>query len=119
MKEDEHHITFIKWMKEFHPHLIIFHIPNGGSRHKIEAVRLKAMGVKPGVADLYVMNYHLFIEMKTEKGKLSSVQTEFKNDCERTHHSYFTAYGFKDAVLKFNFFNQQMLQGMLNRVNNA
>ena len=29
------------------------HIPNGGKRGKAEAARLKAMGVKPGVSDIF------------------------------------------------------------------
>lgn len=51
----------------------VFHIPNGGSRNKIEAARLKMQGVRPGVPDLFVPvargKYHgLFIEMKRKKG---------------------------------------------------
>lgn len=36
------------WLKWMH------HIPNGGSRNKIEAVRLKAQGVKRGVPDIFL-----------------------------------------------------------------
>lgn len=51
----------------------LFHIPNGGSRHLLEAVKLKAMGVKPGVPDLMLpvprARYHgLYIEMKRSRG---------------------------------------------------
>jgi hypothetical protein len=31
------------------PGLVYFHVPNGGSRGKIEAAKFKAMGVRPGV----------------------------------------------------------------------
>lgn len=48
---------------------LLFHIPNGGKRTKIEASRLKAMGVLPGVPDLFLAlplgGYHgMFIEIK-------------------------------------------------------
>lgn len=61
---------------------LIFHVPNGGSRHPLEAVNLKRQGVKSGVADVFVdipsHNAHgLRIEMKSQKGKLQPSQVEF------------------------------------------
>ena len=62
-------MAFLRW-----PELeLAFHIPNGGSRNKIEAARLKAQGVKAGVPDIFVSvprcGYHgLYIEMKRQKG---------------------------------------------------
>lgn len=49
------------------------HIPNGGSRNKIEAAKLKAQGVKPGVPDICLPvpngEYHgLYIELKRRDG---------------------------------------------------
>lgn len=60
---------------------LLFHIPNGGSRGKVEAARFKAEGVKAGVPDLFLPvargPYHgLFIEMKRRKGgRVSDEQT--------------------------------------------
>lgn len=34
---------------------IVFHVPNGGSRHRVEAARLKADGVVAGTPDLHVV----------------------------------------------------------------
>lgn len=61
---------------------LIFHVPNGGSRHKLEAINLKRQGVKAGVADVFVDipsrgSHGLRIEMKSAKGKLSPAQVEF------------------------------------------
>ena len=58
---------------------LLYHIPNGGKRGKLEACRLKAQGVKPGVPDLHLpvarAGYHgLWIEMKTATGRLSEDQ---------------------------------------------
>lgn len=61
---------------------LLFAVPNGGHRHISEAKRLKAEGVRPGVADLMLSipgknNHGLYIEMKTSKGKMSDEQKEF------------------------------------------
>lgn len=64
-----------------HPVLreLLFHIPNGGYRHPIEAKKLKLMGVKKGVSDLFLPSPNkeypgLWLELKTEKGTLSPEQ---------------------------------------------
>ena len=60
----------------------IFAVPNGGSRHKIEAINLKREGVTAGVLDL-VVAYPvgefggLFIEMKADAGKLTKEQKDW------------------------------------------
>lgn len=61
---------------------LIFHVPNGGSRHKLEAINLKRQGVKAGVSDVFVdipsgSAHGLRIEMKSAKGKVSPAQEEF------------------------------------------
>lgn len=65
--------------------LFYYHIPNGGSRHIAEAVKFKAIGVRPGVCDYFVMRasgcYHgLYIEFKSDKSKKpSEAQINFMN----------------------------------------
>ena len=62
-------MAYLRW-----PELdLAFHIPNGGSRNRIEAARLKAQGVKAGVPDIFISvprcGYHgLYIEMKRQVG---------------------------------------------------
>lgn len=58
---------------------LMFHVPNGGSRHPVEAANLKAQGVKAGVPDICIPvprgAFHgLFIEMKYGKNKLTADQ---------------------------------------------
>lgn len=61
----------------------VFHIPNGGWRHKHTAYQLKRQGVKPGVPDLFVPiaaggKHGLFVEMKAEGGgRTSQAQREW------------------------------------------
>lgn len=72
-------MAVLKW-----PELrLMYHVPNGGSRNSIEAVNLKAQGVKPGVPDVFLpvarKGFHgLYIEMKRRRGGiLSKYQKEY------------------------------------------
>lgn len=58
---------------------LLYHVPNGGKRGKLEACRLKAQGVRAGVPDLHLPIARggyigLWIEMKTATGRLSEDQ---------------------------------------------
>ncbi len=80
--EHKEQSNVIRWFRLQYPKLTMFAIPNGGLRHIRTAARLKDEGVMAGVADLFLMKpsglYHgLFIEMKSEKGKLTDNQTLF------------------------------------------
>ena len=71
--------------KEKYPELeMMFHIPNGGTRNKIEAGHLKAQGVKAGVPDICLPvprgRFHgLWIEMKLGNNKPSDHQERWMN----------------------------------------
>lgn len=76
----------------------LFAIPNGGSRHKIEAKRLKLEGVRAGVPDLMLAvprdgKSGLFIEMKRAKKSLSKV-----SDAQKDWHKRLTFAGYAVAV---------------------
>lgn len=52
---------------------LLYHIPNGGSRHRLEAIHLKQQGVRAGVPDLCLPVardgcHGLYVEMKRIKG---------------------------------------------------
>ena len=76
-------IMWAKYSEAAHPDLKwLFHIPNGGSRNKIEAANLKKQGVKSGVPDLCLpvarYPFHgLYIEMKAGKNVPSANQKEW------------------------------------------
>jgi len=58
---------------------LFYSVPNGGKRSKIEAARLKKMGLRAGVPDLaFVLpgGRAGFIELKAGKGRLSKAQDE-------------------------------------------
>lgn len=74
---------WIEWARHLAPELdLFFHVPNGGSRNKVEAGRLKAQGVRAGVPDLCLPvargGFHgLFIELKVDGGRPSAAQKEW------------------------------------------
>lgn len=56
---------------------VVWHIPNGGSRHTQEAGNLKRDGVMAGVPDLWVLardGRSWWLEVKRPGGKLSDAQ---------------------------------------------
>lgn len=64
----------VKWFKLQYPHELINHQPNGGKRNEIEAAKFKEMGTVPGWPDLFIPCIGLFVELKSEKGRLSKNQ---------------------------------------------
>lgn len=83
---------------------MLFHIPNGGSRNKIEAHNLKLQGVKPGVPDLMLPvprgGYHgLFIELKrTKGGRASEEQRAWIRSLKRLGYEAVICRGWEEAA---------------------
>lgn len=80
-KESRVQMSCVKWFRYQYPGVIIASFPNGGYRTAITASIMKAEGQLAGMPDLFVPvakhGYHgLFIEMKSDKGKMSSNQIE-------------------------------------------
>lgn len=85
--EDSEQIALMQWARlqsgKIPELALLFHIPNGGKRDAREAARFKAMGVKPGVPDMFLpvpcgIYCGLWIELKRrDGGKLSKNQAEF------------------------------------------
>lgn len=67
-----------------HKDAIWFAVPNGEHRSKATGGRLKAMGVKAGVADLCFLvkrGYAAFMELKVNGGRQSAAQLVFEQRC--------------------------------------
>lgn len=81
------------WLWNAHPETrkLLFSVPNGGSRNPIEAKRLKAEGLIPGVSDLIFLwkGNSYFIEMKTDKGHQQRNQVEWQRIVEAQGFRYF------------------------------
>jgi hypothetical protein len=97
-KEQIIQINFIAWFKYTYPELqnYIFHFANERKCSIIEGKILKRMGVKSGVSDVFLAypvvsdketKHGLWIEIKTEKGKLSITQKEFLKNMKKVGYA--------------------------------
>ena len=80
----------ITWFDYQYPQFkqLLFAVPNGGSRHKIEAKNLKKQGVRAGVSDMILLvpgidSQFLCLEFKNTIGKQSKEQKEFENNISK------------------------------------
>lgn len=82
------------------PGLVWWHSPNGGKRGVVEAVRLKRMGVRAGVADLILLHggNAFALELKAEEGRLSEAQDEFLADFRAAGGFAWAAFGLDNAI---------------------
>lgn len=97
-------VQWAEWNMNSYPELKwLHHVPNGGSRNKSEAVKLKQMGVKSGVSDLclpYPKGIYcgLYIEMKYGSNRQQPTQKEFLTDMAAAGHFVATCYSAEEAV---------------------
>lgn len=98
-KEDVEQECLLRWsefVKGKYPEVrLLYHIPNGGSRNKLEAEHLRRQGVKAGVPDLCLPvprgRYHgLYIELKAKDNTPTQKQKDWLADLD--------AQGYKTAV---------------------
>lgn len=87
------------------PDKLLFAVPNGGSRNKLEAINLKRQGVKSGVADVLLLIpkggfASLCLEFKTKTGKQSDEQKEFQEQAEKCGSKYVIVRSVKEAIEK-------------------
>ncbi len=109
-KESNLQKACVAWFRMAYPkyRLLLFAIPNGGTRSKIEAANLKAEGVVPGVADMFLAVYvdhenvghkyqgihGLFIEFKFGKNKQTGMQKKFESEVKNQWYWYSLIYDF-------------------------
>lgn len=97
-------VSWANWNMNRYPELRwLFHVPNGGSRNRAEAVKFKQMGVKAGVSDLclpYPKGSYcgLFVEMKFGNNRQQDTQKEFLADMAEAGHFVATCYSAEEAI---------------------
>jgi hypothetical protein len=84
---------------------LLYHIPNGGKRNRLEAARLKRQGVKSGVPDLCLPvargKYHgLYIELKYGKNKTSKNQNDWLFSLQSEGYAVAVCVGWEEASEK-------------------
>jgi hypothetical protein len=83
------------------PDVYYFAIPNQSNRHINNAVKMKAEGVRSGIADVCVMlpgGRACWLEMKAPGGSLSPDQKVFRLRCERLGHGWAVARSVDEAI---------------------
>lgn len=95
----------VRWFGLQHRDLdgLLFAVPNGGRRGKVEAGIMKAEGVYPGVADLLLLvpsgeKHGLCIEMKTSTGKQSPNQKDWERKVAAKGYEYAVCRSLDDFI---------------------
>jgi hypothetical protein len=103
-KEDHEQIVAATWLDK--NNIPFYHIPNGGRRNLIEAMKFKRMGVKAGIPDICIPvarsgHHGLYIELKRkEKGVISENQQYWLDELKRQGYDVFVAQG-AEALIQY------------------
>ena len=96
--EHDEQVGLVNWFRQMFPGVLIFAIPNGEHRAVSVAKRLKAEGVVPGMPDLHIPEWRLWVEMKRVKGgRLSKSQRDMIRYLESVGHKVIIGRGAADA----------------------
>jgi len=89
----------VMWFRRTYPDTLIFAIPNGGLRSKSQAMNLKVEGVVPGIPDLFIPAWRVWVEMKKAKGgKLSQKQQLMIKYLQGVGYCVIVGHGAEDAI---------------------
>ena len=111
MKESDIQIEVVEWLKEKQKHyrFRFFYCVNEGKRKVWYLHKLVRMGLKSGVPDLileFPKGRLVYLEIKTEKGKLSETQQNWLKVSNVFKTPHYVLYGSVDA-------NLSLLEGVL------
>lgn len=96
--EHDEQRMFVGWFRATFPGVRIFAIPNGGGRSPREGAKLRDEGVSPGVPDLFVPEWCLWVEMKRASGGVvSAVQADWHRYLKSIGHAVMVCHGYAQA----------------------
>ena len=107
MSEHDEQVALFQWLAiaaaEYPPLAYAFAVPNGTRTTPRVASKMKAEGVRKGVPDIFIPTarggYHgLFVEMKTERGRLSPEQKDFISAMNLSGYKAVMCRGWEDAA---------------------
>lgn len=108
-KEDALNVAVANYIKLQYPNAFFAHVPNGGSRNVIEAVKLKKMGVRKGLPDILIFQRKffkdkssyagLFIELKIKPNKPTEEQIFAMNELRKNGWNGDVCYDFDSAKI--------------------
>jgi len=97
--EHVEHRNFVSLFRKTWPDVLMFSVPNGGQRGKVTAHKLKLEGLTPGVPDLFIPEWKLWVEMKRQwGGSLSDAQRAIIPELERVGYTVLVAKGCYHAM---------------------
>ena len=93
----------VSWFRLQYPLIarLLFAVPNGGGRSRVEAAIMKGEGVTAGVADLILLMPRgryasLCVELKTHTGRQSSSQKEWEKAAAKAGNCYVVCRTFEE-----------------------
>jgi hypothetical protein len=91
----------VRWFRLQYPEHLIFAIPNGGRRSRIEAAIMQGEGVTAGVPDLQIVTpgKTFFVEMKAGAGKLTASQKDMHEKLRSLGFSVHTCHCIESFVI--------------------
>ena len=105
--ERDLHKSLVKLLrqKQYHDEFLFFHVKNDvGSSRGGRFYDPRPLGVLAGVADFCILRQGktFFLEIKTDKGRLSKEQRKFLVEVNRLGHVGFVAFGWNDIMDKLD-----------------
>lgn len=104
MNEEYHiQVALVNWIKVNYPDVLFTIAPNGMKLSIGSAVKLKRMGYSRGTPDLILLeprssHHGLFIELKTETGRLSPEQKKWQEDLLARDYTAVVCRSFNEAT---------------------
>ena len=102
--EESEQIALFDWIRLFRPDLkdFVFHIANERKTSKQYGYKLKRMGVRSGVSDIFLAvptkkYYGLFLELKAGVNKPTPNQIQFMLDMRKKGYQAIWCVGFDEA----------------------
>ena len=105
-------VSFVNWFDREHPGVMIHSIPNGLHLSHRQRQKAVAEGMRSGPADLHVPAWHLYIEMKRQRGgSWSKEQKAYKAEVEKAGGTYLLCKGCADAIAQVEKFKDLVFTG--------
>lgn len=97
--------AFVHWFYMQFPRVLIYAIPNGAylggtaGQRAGQMGRLRATGLRPGIPDLHIPGWRLWVEMKrTKDGRVEPEQKAIHDHLRSIGHTVIVAKGCDDAI---------------------
>jgi hypothetical protein len=101
--EDAEQIAVMDWIRLMNLDNIVMHIANQRATSPMQGAKLKRMGVKSGVSDLFIVRSSghwkgLWLELKSKTGKVSPKQLQFLADMKAEGYDTAICFGADNAI---------------------